>query len=195
MALTQEFSDFIRNWNEKADQIRLGSLATYFDKFFTLYVVYNRLYAEITFDLNRAGRIDISRRNTFPDNRAATDYVLHFIGAGYFVSKITLDDDSLKALEEIIALIQNKCFHIMLDMVTGEAQPQRDITLLEHLTSENACIKAKAILRMIYSVRCNMFHGHKGFDEVQIEILEPTIILLQKTITIVLHKLQRNTSC
>ena len=26
-----------------------------------------------------------------------------------------------------------------------------------------------------------MFHGHKGFDEVQIEILQPILVLLEKT--------------
>jgi hypothetical protein len=67
MSLNQDFKDFVRNWLNKADCIVLADSSTYFDKFFTLYVVYNRLYAEVTFTLARAGQIDISKWTSFPD--------------------------------------------------------------------------------------------------------------------------------
>ena len=192
MALNPEFSKFVTDWLTKADQIELSSLPTYFDKFFTLYVAYNRLYAEVAFTLKRNRQISIPRERPFPDNKAATDYILQFMNAGDFVSEITKDENSLEALKEIIRLIQGERFYIKLDMITGDIQRECDIKLLEDLESTNKCIKGKAILQTIYSIRCNMFHGHKGFDKVQIEILKPTIVLLRKTITIALDKLQRN---
>lgn len=192
MTLNPEFSKFVTDWLTKANQIQLRLPATYFDKFFTLYVAYNRLYAEATFTLSRNGQINISNRTRFPDTKAATDYILQFMGAEDFISEITKDETSLKALEEIIRLIQEECFYIKLDMITGDSQRECDIKLLEELKSTNKCIKGKAILQTFYSIRCNMFHGHKGFDKVQIEILKPTIILLRKTITIALDKLKRS---
>ena len=98
MALNQEFSDFITNWLAKADQITLGEPATYFDKFFTLYVVYNRLYAEATFALARSGQIDISRRKSFPDRKAAINYVVRLIGSANLIRAIANDVDTSVAL-------------------------------------------------------------------------------------------------
>ncbi len=192
MTLNPEFSKFVTDWLTKADQVQLNSLANYFDKFFTLYIAYNRLYAEVAFTLCRNERISIDRKKPFPDKKAATDYILQFIGAGDFVSEITKDENSLKALRKIIRLIQEERFYIKLDMITGDSQRNCDIKLLKDLRSANISIKGKAILQTIYSIRCNMFHGHKGFNKVQIELLQPTIILLRKTITITLDKLQRN---
>jgi hypothetical protein len=46
MALSSSFVHFIRDWTTKAESIQLRDhdLASYFDKFFTLFVIYNRLY-------------------------------------------------------------------------------------------------------------------------------------------------------
>ena len=192
MTLNPEFSEFVTNWLTKADRIQLSSLATYFDKFFTLYVAYNRLYAEVTFTLSRNSQINISNRTFFPDKKAATDYILQFMGAEDFISEITEDEPSFMALKEIIRLIREERFYIKLNMITGNSQRECDIKLLEDLESTNKCIKGKAILQTFYSIRCNMFHGHKGFNKIQIGILQPTIVLLRKTITIALDKLQRN---
>jgi CRISPR/Cas system CMR-associated protein Cmr5 small subunit len=191
MAIDPSFYRFVTDWLEKADQIKLNSLATYFDKFFTLYVAYNRLYAEITFTLSRNGQINISDKTSFPDKKAATAYILQFMGAGNFISEITKDENSLKALEEIIRLIQEEHFYIKLDMITGKRHPECDIELLKDLENDNKGIKGRAILQTFYSIRCNMFHGHKGFEKVQIGLLQPTMILLRKTINIALDKLQK----
>ena len=89
MTLNPEFSKFVTDWLTKANKIQLSSTATYFDKFFTLYVAYNRLYAEATFTLNRNDR---SKWKSFPDHKAATDYILQFMGAENFISEIKKDE-------------------------------------------------------------------------------------------------------
>ena len=190
MPVSQEFLDFVSSWQHKAEEYNANDMRSCFDKFFTLYVVFNRIYAEATFSLAR--RCQVKIKTSFPDSKAATDYILQFVGANHFVSRIMEDDNSAAALKEITQLIQDERFYIKLDMVTGNRQQHHDAELLTNLESNNIATKAKAILETIYSVRCNMFHGHKGFDEVQIEILRPIIVLLKKTITITLDKLQRN---
>ena len=63
MSLSSNFVQFIRGWTTKAESIRLHDhdLASYFDKFFTLFVIYNRLYTEATFTLWRDGRVRATR--------------------------------------------------------------------------------------------------------------------------------------
>ena len=70
-----------------------------------------------------------------------------------------------------------------------ESRPEEDKKLLEDLRSENEHRKVGALLDIIYSVRCNMFHGHKGFDRVQIDILIPLTILLDKLTTLLYERL------
>ena len=48
--IKQEINDFCNNWLQKANNIDSSNLQGAFDKFFTLYVVYNRLYVETTYD-------------------------------------------------------------------------------------------------------------------------------------------------
>lgn len=71
-------------------------------------------------------------------------------------------------------------------MVTGERQPEKDEELLQDLESQNSHKRAKAILDVLYSIRCNMFHAHKGLREVQQKLLGPVICVLRKLV-VVLH--------
>ena len=41
MTIDPEFTDFVRRWLKKADDIELFNLEDYFDKYFTLFVAYN----------------------------------------------------------------------------------------------------------------------------------------------------------
>jgi len=189
VALNPEFNKFVKDWLIKAEQIQLSSLATYFDKFFTLYVVYNRLYAEATFTLSRDGQINISRRKSFPDKDAATSYVLKLIGSANLVTAMTNNPTCTTALDQIEALIERNEFSIKLNMVTGERQQDKDEDLLRRLRDTGRNTKAEAILELIYSIRCNTFHGHKGFEGVQVQILGPVIVLLKTLIELVIEHL------
>jgi hypothetical protein len=193
MSLNQEFKDFVRNWLNKADSIVLADLSTYFDKFFTLYVVYNRLYGEVTFTLSRAGQINISNRTSFPDRQAATSYVVKFVGSTRLISTIDNDPEIAHALDRVIKLIERGDFSIQLDMVTGNPQRQKDLELLSRLRSTSRDDRANAILELIYSIRCNMFHGHNGFNKVQIGLLDPSIVLLRRVIVLLSDELANAT--
>ena len=195
MELNPELSRFVSNWLAKADAIQLKSLEDYFDKFFTLYVVYNRLYAEVTFDLDRRRQINISNKKSFPDREAATNYVLKVVGSTKLITSVTGDSDCAQALREIEQLIEGGKFSIKLNIITGCRQPDEDQNLLSRLrSSTNKSARAQAILDLVYSVRCNTFHGHKGFDEIQTQILGPVIVLLKKIIELTKEALTNNQS-
>lgn len=190
--LSSEFKNFYENWLKKANEYKGEDISQYFDKFFTLFVVYNRLYAEVTFLLARKGEIDLSKRKTFPDANAATKYMVQFIGSTFLIEQLEQDADCQYALSNIIRSIADKTFHIKLDMIGGDPQPQEDRKLLDKLKSTNKNTKATAILETIYSIRCNMFHGHKGFNEIQKELLTPITIILEKMIKLIYEKLEND---
>jgi hypothetical protein len=73
--------------------------------------------------------------------------------------------------------------------MTGERKPEADRELLVALESRSANRRAHAILEALYAIRCNMFHGHKGFEPIQLELLRPAILLLQSTINVLHHAL------
>jgi hypothetical protein len=190
MPLSEEFKDFVINWLYKSDQYDTQDIKECFDKFFTLYIVFNRVYAEATFTLERRGQINLKEQTSFPDRRAATDYCLQLVGAKDFVTAINSDTDACQALQEVVTLLNNEQFYIKLSIIRGEPQPQEDRKLLKKLQSNSSHTKGKAILDTIYSLRCNMFHGQKGFHQVQHQLLLPVIILLKKTISVCMEKLE-----
>jgi hypothetical protein len=152
MSLNQEFRDFIGNWLNKADRIALTDLSTYFDKFFTLYVVYNRLYAEMTFTLARAGGVNISKKTSFPDRQAATSYLVQFVGGTRLCGAIDEEPGNANALHTIEQLIEQGVFSIQLDKVNGNSNRTKDLELLGRLRSTSTGDRATAILELIYSI-------------------------------------------
>lgn len=191
MPLSSEFEEFYRRWLEKADAYQGQTLSDYFDKFFTLFVLFNRLYAEVTFILYRRDQSNLfkRKRHSFRDAEAATTYVLQYIGSRNLLSDLDSDADASAALSTIKSLMRDKRFYIKLDMMTGNPQPDEDKQLLQDFESRCSEKRGKAILEILYRMRCNMFHGHKGFDNVQVEILRPTVCLLRKIVEVLHVKL------
>lgn len=187
--LSPEFEDFYRSWLQKAEEYEETDLRQCFDKFFTLFVVYNRLYAEATFTLARKGEINLATRYSFPDSMAAKSYVQKYLGGANLLSKLEDNEESKQAIATIRNLIEDGIFNIKLNMVTGNSQREADLELLKSLKSTNRGQRARAILDIIYSIRCNMFHGHKGFTPVQVKILRPVITVLENIIRALCDKL------
>lgn len=79
--LSPEFRSFYLRWHRKADDYDAQHLGGAFDRFFTLFVVYNRLYAQATFELARqpGSGVHIDPNGFFPDGKAAKKYVGQFL--------------------------------------------------------------------------------------------------------------------
>ena len=179
MALSLELDQFCRSWQTKASACG-DDLHGCFDKFFTLYVVFNRLYAEATFRLARHGCVNL--RDRFPDAQGAQDYLLQYCGATRLTTAWQSDPIKANALTEIAAHLREGRFALKLDMITGAPRPDADRELLAAMESRGRNRRAKAYLEALYAIRCNMFHGHKGFAPIQIKLLRPALVLLEGTI-------------
>jgi len=177
--LSRELERFYQDWREKASRYNKEEISDYYDKFFTLFVVFNRLYAEATFELARRGEITIHPDRPLPDRKGATEYCFKMIGLNRFE---TLYKSKLASpIAELEQYIQDEKFYIKLSVPDGDPQRAEDLELLERLR-KNGDEKYLAILDVVYTIRCNMFHGHKSFTPLQIDLLRPTINILQAVI-------------
>jgi hypothetical protein len=190
MAISPELLMFIQNWRVKAEAYSDEEIGDAFDRFFTLYVAFNRLYAEATFRLARRGQINL--RNSFPDSKGAQEYVLHFCGARSLVQSWEGEIDTTAAIKQIAEHLRARRFALKLNIITGDRQPEADRDLLAALESRSQARRAHGVLEMLYAIRCNMFHGHKGFEPIQLELLRPAIILLNSTINVLYRALEED---
>ena len=186
--VSANFDHFCEDWLRKANLCNETSIDGCYDKFFTLFVVFNRLYAESTFELARRGLIRIQPNRPLPDRRGATEYTLQLIGSVAFAElhRIYL----FTPVSIIATLIESGQFSIKLSNPNGDSQPDKDRKLLLALRSSGNT-RDLAILDLIYSIRCNLFHGHKEFQQVQSELLRPAIEILNHVIQSLRHELGR----
>jgi hypothetical protein len=198
MTLNADFKDFCDRWLEKAEGYDDSDLGQCFDKFMTLYVVYNALYVETAAHLHRKaikeGRNDYKLGgDRFPDLEAATDYVPKFLGSRSLMDSLQSKPDTRQAVERLEHIMEEGYFNISLDPVWGHRQMEKDKSLREDLRSRSTDKKAGTILRIIYEVRCNLFHGRKGLNLVQRELLIPLITILEGVIKLLYRRLKNET--
>jgi hypothetical protein len=188
--INQEIRNFCENWIEKAKDYDNGNLQDVFDKFFTFFVVYNRLYVEATFRMSNKGEINIQNRNSFPDPQAAKNYVIQYLNSGNINDAFNADNNCVIAIERLKDIIRNHEFNIKLNMVTGIPERAKDLELLSKMESNHTDRRIKAIADFIYSIRCNVFHAQKGYVQNQINVLTPVNTILMKLIDLLFEKLK-----
>ena len=185
--IRQEINDFSQNWLRKAENITGNDLQDHFDKFFTLYVVYNRLYVEATYRLANNGHIKLG--STFPDRKASINYTVQYLTCKKIDALFQNDKVVLKAIDDLKKIIEKNQFNIKLHLVTAQPQPDKDADLLKRMKSSSTDIRICGIVEFIYSIRCNIFHAQKSYNGRQKKVLRPTIIILNKIIEILFQEL------
>lgn len=185
--MKNEIQEFCNNWLIKYRKIKGDSLQESLDKFFTLFVIYNRLYVEATFKLYKAGAIKLGNR--IPDRQASIFFTIQYLKSNKINDKFCNDKEVVNAIKELKEILEDKLFNINLHLLTGRPQPKKDKKLLKALNSNNLNTKITAIFEFIYNIRCNIFHGQKGFDERQTILLKPSIVILNKVVEILFCEL------
>lgn len=136
--------NFCDSWRTKARAYCSDDLIGAFDRFFTSYVAFNRLYAEATYRLARRGEIKLKER--FPDAQAAQDYVVQFCGAGILTS--AWEDNPPSALDKIAEHLREGKFALKLDPMTGERRPNKDQALAAALESRSRTSAPRRLLKL-----------------------------------------------
>lgn len=181
-----ETKEFIQNWEKKLSQIKNddNQLKELYDKFTTLFTIFNRYYNEAFYQLIQEKKLQKSR---YSDYVKATSIVIEFLDSQSIID-IVVKNENQKDIDSVCLLIENEAFHI--NLADGEPVQQNDRQLLENLRNESSAIKAKAILSTIYNVRCNIVHGYKDFQEYQRLLVEPLIKLLESVIELLKEKFE-----
>jgi len=179
----KELTSFCERWIAKSNGYNEENTEEVFDKFFSLFVTYNAIYFNATLYLIKHGRIGKKRTG---DKVSATNNMSDFIGTNELYAKLI----SLKSdVEAIIAEVEDNRFYISTEKDNITPNKAEDLRLGEKIKNKfnltNAKEKRKfniALLTLIYGVRCNMFHGKKGIDPLQKDILNPMNNILKTII-------------
>ena len=181
----ERIEEFCAAWIARAGEADTRHIAGVFDRFFALWVVYNRLYEAAARTLAQECHDWASafvRRNQpfrpLPDRMSATRGVILFCGRQRLAAAIAQHDGCSRMLEATLQAIDSGLLFLNEDYQTGEPDYAKDRELVGHVRKGDP----GALLELLYQARCNLFHGQKAYSEVQRPLLEGMIEVLVVTI-------------
>ena len=172
------------NHSEEADAISRS-----FDRFTSLFVVFNRIYTEAGKLLIRRGQVQPNPRKPYAplaDRISATSHILTFYGEAGLRDEISANDKCRAAVDNFVRLIREGRFYLHENYVTGVPDVAEDMRLAD----EAGAYRPRAILSLIYQARCNSVHGEKDFDEGQRELLDSMSVTLEFVVRKTLARLK-----
>ena len=173
---------FCERWLQKAAEYDDQTLIGAFDKFFSLFVAFNRLYSHICIQ---------SGRTIKGDRKQATNGFANIVGTQRLVE--ALDNGGSQDVTILGDLIQpGGSFYLISDWDSGQPDVARNRQLYEQLRGPNPANRARAVLKYLYLIRCNMFHGSKDFDNKQLEIIRPATRCLERIVRAGLRFMRNN---
>ena len=171
---------FCQRWINKASTYQEDELEDLFDKFFTLFVAYNRIYSVAAKILRSRMPPDRHGFRLIGDRNEATYVMAIFITQLRFSECVSQFPTVAGACHTISDLLQHRMFFLHSNRQTNEPDWSRDQILSEGLSK----LRLKSILDCLYQIRCNIFHGEKEFADRQRQLLVPAITLLESVLTL-----------
>lgn len=170
----QQTLAFSMRWISKARLYNSRSLEDAFDRYFSLFVAFNRLYSH----LNRH-----AAHPTTGDRAQATSGFLSALGARRLLLAVE-GNGGAADIELLRRLIDPTAGEFFLISDTRHDLPDslKNQELFDNLGAQSSTTRANAVLTYLYLVRCNMFHGAKDFERRQLRIIEPATRVLQRVV-------------
>lgn len=163
--LTPDSIKLVRRWSFKRELYGFDHITESVDRMFTAYVIYNHLYNS----LNQSLQYGISG-----DRNKAISVIPKFLGKDLFSDKIVIS--LIKTLREIHLSGQFYFKNINWDL-----EKFRQLELEEEPRIE-------AALEILYTIRCNLFHGEKDLQPSQCMILRVATQIYERVADISLEK-------
>ena len=168
---------FCERWLAKAALCDSTSVDGAFDRFFSLFVAFNRLYSDLAAHSGRHG-----------DRWQATTGFLRNVGTAELHRALEAGGGhDLRILAGLIG--PNGGFYVAAQQNADAPDMGRNQRLYASLRRGSPFQRVKAALDYLYLVRCNMFHGHKDFDYAQLQIIQPSARCLERVVRAGLEKL------
>jgi len=87
-------------------------------------------------------------------------------------------------------MLKDSSFHIVCEH--GQTSCKKDNELAEKLEGKNTNDKAKALLKVFYQIRCNLFHGRKDIThQKQKELFDAVNPLLEQVVDCIYKELDK----
>lgn len=173
---------FCERWLRKAARYDSSQLDGAFDKFFTLFVAFNKLYFHTAL---------VSGQPDQGDRAMATRLFPQAIGHELLWQKL-VTEGGIADVQTLARLIgPDGSFFLISSADPDTPDLERNANLHRRLLSESPRVAVEAVLEYLYQVRCNMFHGRKGFETRQLQLLRPCLRCLEH---IVVAGLERTSS-
>jgi hypothetical protein len=171
---------FCCRWLDKAAQHDDTSLDGAFDRFFSAFVAFNRLYSHLNVTAAHPVR---------GDRQQATRRIVSIVGAQALLQALREDgrEDDIRTLAALIG--PGGGFYLISERSVDRPNWTRNQDLLDRLQSESPSTKMEALLEYLYQVRCNMFHGAKDFEQRQLQLVQPATRCLESVVRAGLHTL------
>jgi hypothetical protein len=169
---------FCERWIIKADAYRSDGIEDLFDRFFTLFVAYNRFYSAAA-ELHRATLDPRHKGMLQGDRKEATTVMARLIRQSRFTDFVNETPAIAAACQAISELLQNHHFFLHTFRGTNDPDLERDSKLADGLRKHSLL----SVLECLYQIRCNIFHGEKEFAPRQAELLVPALTLLETIVS------------
>jgi hypothetical protein len=186
--------EFYQRWRSKSRDYKGDNLVDYFDKFFTLYVIFNRIYSVSIAVLHETGQlnelVELGKIEKLKKNRLVDEHVAATTCIAYFLKEdlAAVLTENKSEIEEFDLLIDQHIFNI--DLFYGKPQREKDLELLDGLRSKNEFTKVVSLLRILYNIRCNVFHAEKGYNNEQKFVLGPCNNVLERLVDRLIKRLE-----
>lgn len=180
-----ELTDRLRNfsifydswWVNKCLKYDGEQLAHHYDLFFSRFVTYNNLYNSIVSVRNYLGP---KRIKTLGDERKAIDCMAaHFSTAE--LNMLFEKPNFIQLRSNLIKMIDEQ---FVITHKDGKQSPKADSGIQVKLMHTDKRKIIYGLLEVLYNVRCNMFHGSKGYHDSQIGLLKVLNEFLFEIVTI-----------
>ena len=160
-----------------------GDLRQVFDRFISLYVAYNAIYAEVQRMMLEDGRI---KKKDCGDRTTAVNHMANYLGHDQLADEIR---KHTVELEEIKSIIRSHDLILHSRGVDRLDRRNKDEALLKQIELAHTQSFSEAVLLAIYLTRCNLFHGEKGYADIQKRVLLPMSVILNAVIDLALSRL------
>lgn len=191
MTEKQILNEFYIRWVRKTEEYDDNNLSDIFDKFFSLFVIFNRLYSEIAKilikedpNIGRWSGFAKLRANAIREQKVITRPLLPndkwcaTIGVKMYCKQTQLNQLVFSTchseLETIRSLIRNREFYFYEDYLTNSPLWNKDLEIYKKIGSKDI----GAVLELIYQIRCNLFHGEKEYSQAQFPLLHSVNFIL-----------------
>ncbi len=176
IGIRENFNEFYNSWwTNKCQNYRGDRLSDYYDIFFSRFVTFNSLYNTIIYTKENLGLLkrETDKKHKIKE-RGDKQKAITLMSKELTDSQLDIlleKSEIITCVANLINIIESEKF--VITHKAGRQFPEDDLLMLTKLKHIDKEVRYIGILELLYNIRCNLFHGSKGYRLDQIELLKP----------------------